>query len=320
MKCGGGCVAAVVFMIILLISMSIKQVDRLNVGLLKNGISGEVDLSQSYTAGRYMVGFWWDFIQVPTTLNTIEFSDELPEKGVQDLERIKARDKDGKMIYMDIAVQYRIKPERFTEIYRTMTTLFEDFYITDLRSGLQKASNAFRIAESWEKYSHVRALLKAECDRVLESKGAECWDLQLMGARLMAQYEDQLIRTQVQKQKNIKEEKLQMHKSYRAETRVVVSEFDKKKAVIDAQADAMKVNIERLARSKAEEAVVKAQGEVLKLVRDIVFLPNASGQPLKPMNDVELVQYQRILMLQGLKNANLALKSKGGSMKALSVP
>eukprot|EP00930_Biecheleria_cincta_P070618 TRINITY_DN58250_c0_g1_i1.p1 TRINITY_DN58250_c0_g1~~TRINITY_DN58250_c0_g1_i1.p1 ORF type:complete len:328 (+),score=59.32 TRINITY_DN58250_c0_g1_i1:130-1113(+) len=320
-KCGLCCVSFLVFMLILLISLSVKQVDRLNVGLLKNSISGEVDLKASYTAGRYMVGFWWDFVQVPITLNTIEFSDAIPEEGVQNLDRVKARDKDGKQIYMDIAIQYRIKPEKFPQIYKSMTTLFEDIYINDLRSGLQKAANLFRISESWENYSHVTALMKAECDAVLADKHAECWDLQFLGAKLLEKYETQLVRTQVQKQRNIKEEKRQRHKDYRAKTQAEIAVYDKMKTVIQAEADARKVNIERLARSVAEEALVKAQSDVLRLVRGLVVLPpNATRTEPVVMSDLELIQYQRILMLQGLKQANLALTSKGGKMEKLFVP
>lgn len=320
-KCGVCCTSFVIFMLVLLISVSVKQVDRLNVGLLKNGISGEVDMSESYTAGRYMVGFWYDFVQVPITLNTIEFSDETPEEGVQNLDRIKARDKDGKQIYVDIAIQYRIIPAKFPQIYKTMTTLFEDIYINDLRSGLQKAANLFRVAETWENYSHVTDLMKKECDLVLFDKHAECWDLQFLGARLMEKYETQLVRTQVQKQRNIKEEKRQKHKDYRARTEVEIAAFDRNLTVIQASADARKVNIERLATSVAEEELVRTQGDVLQLVRDIVLMPpNASRSESVKMNDIELIQYQRILMLQGLKQANLALTSAGGKMNQLSVP
>lgn len=321
LKCGVCCGSFVVFMLILLISLSVKQVERLNVGLLKNGVSGEVDFSRSYTGGRYMVGFWYDFVQVPLTLNTIEFSDETPEEGVQNLDRIKARDKDGKLIYIDIAIQYRIKPDKFPQIYKQYQTLFEDIYINDLRSGMQKAANLFGASEAWENYAYVSKLLKAECDLVLSDKFAECWDLQFLGARLMEKYETQLVRTQVQKQRNLKEYNRQLHKDFRARTEVLIAAYDRDLTVIQATADSRRVNIERLAKSVAEEDLVKAQGDVLNLVRDTCYLPaNASRNENVRMNDREIIQYQRILMLQGLKQANLALTSKGGDMKKLSVP
>lgn len=319
-KCGVCCCSVTVFFVIFMLAVSVKQVDRLNVALLKNGLTGEIDLTESYPAGRYMVGFWMDFVQVPITLNTIEFSEETPEAGVQELGSLKARDQDGKLVYMDVSVQYRIKPEKFPDIYRDMTVLFEDNYISYLRSGLQRSANQFKIEEAWNNYTRVTEIMKEQCVRVLETKNAECWDLQFWGVRLLPRYEAQLIRTQVQKQRNIKIQRRQEHLEYRAETSVLIADYDRRKTVIEAGADARQVDIERLAESTAEEALIKAQSQMLKLVRDTVVLPNATGNGSIKMNHSELMQYQRIMMLQNMKFANFALTSKGGGMKQLSVP
>lgn len=316
-KCGGCCAFFLLFLFIILISSSVQQVDRLHVGLLKNGVTGEVDLTGVYNPGRYMVGFHRQFLQAPTTLNTIEFSQDAPEEGVQDLDRLKARDQDGKAIYMDISIQYRIIPEKFPQIYKDMTVLYEDIFISDLRSGLQRASNKFQIGEAWKNYSRVQQIMKDECVATLNRKNAECWDLQFWGVRLADKYEDQLIRTQVQKERNIKEQKRQLHADYRAKTNVIIADYDRQKTVIEAGAAAQKVDIERLARSEAEELLVKAHSEVLQLIRETVVLPNASGTGNITMNHTELLQYQRILMLQNMKSSNFALKSKGGGMQRL---
>lgn len=302
---------------IILISSSVQQVERLNVGLLKNGVTGEVDLTKAYSPGRYFVGFYKEFVQVPTTLNTIEFSSESPEEGVQDLDKLKARDRDGKAIYLDISVQYRIIPDRFPQIYKDFTVLFEDNYISELRSGLQRACNKFRIGEAWLNYARVLEIMKAECVKVLAAKNAECWDLQFWGVRLADKYENQLVRTQVQKQRNIKERARQLHLDYRAKTNVIIADYDRQKTVIQAGAAARKVDIERLASSEAHEALVKAQSDVLEIVRNTVVFPNASGTGNITMNHTQLLQYQRNLMLQNMKRANFALKSKGGGMQQL---
>ena len=305
-KCCGCCCGTFFLVIFILIIISFQQVDRLHAGLLRNGLTGEVNLEEggSYAPGRYFVGFWNEFLQFPTTLNTIEFADEAVEEGVQQLGKLRSRDKDGKQIWLDVSVQYRIKKEMLPQIYREMTKLYEDVYISELRGALQRVTNEFAIDEAWKNYASVQQKMQNICQEVLETRHAECWGLQLWGIRLQAEYEQQLIRTQVRKQAEETALATQIQTEYRQKTQVLLAEYVANVTVIEQKGEADRQRIERDAVSSARSALVTAQGNVYKLVRDAVKINATNGQPEQIMTGVQLAKYQRILMLKTKASSN----------------
>mmetsp|Transcript_51665 Transcript_51665/g.83821 ORF Transcript_51665/g.83821 Transcript_51665/m.83821 type:complete len:338 (+) Transcript_51665:58-1071(+) len=300
----------------ILLGTSVHQVDRLHCGLVKDTVSGVVDLENVYTPGRYTIGFYKEFIVFPTTLNTILFSDERPEAGVQQLSVLRSRDRDGKQIRLDISVQYRLNPDQVGQIYREYTVLYEDIYISELRGALQKATNNFAIAEAWESYAEVQKMLKKACTDVLLPRHAECWGLQLWGVRLEDRYEQALIRTQIRKQAQRTEEARKIAATARAKTEVILADYQKNVTIIEAGGNAQKVIIEYGAISKAKANLIAAQGAAMGLVQDIVRL-NSSAPGM--MTDAQSINYQRFIALDRLKTADLVVNASGGGMQAMSL-
>ncbi|CAJ1386172.1 unnamed protein product [Effrenium voratum] len=301
-----GCISFLIIFILFLTSF--QQVNRLNAGLLRNGFTGEVNLERSYLPGRYFVGFWNEFMHFPTTLNTIEFADEAVEEGVQQLGKLRSRDKDGKQIWLDVSVQYRIYPNELPQIYREMTKLYEDVYISELRGALQRITNEFTVDEAWKDYSAVNQKMLDECKTVLLPRHAECWGLQLWGVRLQTEYENQLVRTQVRKQAEETALATQTQTEYRQKTEVILAEYVANVTVINQKGQADKQRIERDALSAAQSALVGAQGDVLKIVFDTVKLNATDTTTEKLMSGSELVKYQNILMLKEKKSSNFHIK------------
>ncbi|CAE7823749.1 unnamed protein product, partial [Symbiodinium sp. KB8] len=312
-KCCCCCCSCFGFIIFILFITSFQQVNRLHAGLLRNGLTGEVGLERAYLQGRYFVGFWNEFVHFPTTLNTIEFADEAVEEGVQQLGKLRSRDKDGKQIWLDVSVQYRIYPEELPQIYREMTKVYEDVYISELRGALQQVTNEFAIDQAWRDYPSVQKKMHDVCKAVLLQRHAECWGLQLWGIRLQVEYENQLIRTQVRKQAEETARATQLQTEYRQKTEVILAEYVANVTIINQKGVADKNRIERDSVSAAQSALVTAQGEVLKIVQDEVKLNATEWMPERIMTPEQLVQYQRILMLKNKKSANFAVKSIGQS-------
>ncbi|CAE7230577.1 unnamed protein product [Symbiodinium necroappetens] len=320
-KCCCCCCSCFGFVIFILFVTSFQQVNRLHAGLLRNGLTGEVGLERAYLQGRYFVGFWNEFVHFPTTLNTIEFADEAVEEGVQQLGKLRSRDKDGKQIWLDVSVQYRIYPEELPQIYREMTKVYEDVYISELRGALQQVTNEFAIDQAWRDYPSVQKKMHDVCKAVLLQRHAECWGLQLWGIRLQVEYENQLIRTQVRKQAEETARATQLQTEYRQKTEVILAEYapaltmpdGASRTIINQKGVADKNRIERDSVSAAQSALVTAQGEVLKIVQDEVKLNATEWMPERIMTPEQLVQYQRILMLKNKKSANFAVKSIGQS-------
>lgn len=304
---------------------TVTQIGQFKYGLAKNKLTGTVDLDTSYGPGRYWIGFWKEFIEFPSTLCTIEFSDETPEKGVQHLSPLQSRDNEGKQIYMDISVQYRLLKPTLGKIYKEMTTMYEDVYISELRDNLAKAANEFSIAEAWTDYTSVVALMFKKCKVVLLNRGAECWGLQLYGVGLSKLYENQLVKTQVTKQRKETSKAELLQAQTRAETQRQLATWTKDIKIINAKATANKINIEREAIARAEANLVEAQATIFKIIKNTVNLVNATATynlngSSAYMKDEQLITYQKYVMLQDQENSHIVvdLKDGLGSLNAAS--
>jgi len=317
--CCCGCCSLVNFiLIILFFPCTVTQIGQFKYGLAKNKITGTVDLDTSFGPGRYWIGFWKEFIEFPSTLNTIEFSDDKPEKGVQHLSKLVSRDNEGKQIFLDISIQYRLLQPSLGKIYREMTTLYEDIYISDLRDQLSKAANQFSIAQAWTEYKFVVETMFFRCKEVLAKKGAECWGLQLWGVSVSQQYEDQLVKTQVQKQKKETAKAQTLQAQVRAETGFQLAAFTRDIKIVNAGASAEKIMIEREAIAKAEANLVQAQAQILGLIKSNVNLISASGgsyngnMSMAYMSDEQLVTYQKYVMLQEHQQSHIIVDLSDG--------
>eukprot|EP00933_Yihiella_yeosuensis_P018291 TRINITY_DN15065_c0_g3_i1.p1 TRINITY_DN15065_c0_g3~~TRINITY_DN15065_c0_g3_i1.p1 ORF type:complete len:338 (-),score=39.40 TRINITY_DN15065_c0_g3_i1:262-1275(-) len=296
-----------------LLGASRQQLGQFKIGLTRNKVTGVVDMDTVYEPGRYFIGFWSEFVQFYSTLNTILFSDERPEKGVQQLSILNSRDRDGKRIRLDISIQYRLKKSSIGKIYRDFTTQYEDVYISELRGGLARAANLFEIAQAWENFTHVQNLLHAACTKVLEPRYAECWGLQLWGIKLEDRYEKALVRTQVRKQAKKTEERRKLHTVARAMTQVMLAEFRKNITIISSNGTANRLRIERSANSTALAELIRVQGRVLDTVKGNITV---GAQPMTP---TQLINYQRFMMLDRMKDVSLVVHNPGSYMNQMGV-
>jgi len=325
--CCFGCCSVINFiLLVLFFPCTVTQIGQFKYGLAKNKITGTVDLEKSFAPGRYWIGFWKQFIEFPSTLNTIEFSDDKPEKGVQHLSKLVSRDNEGKQIFLDVSIQYRLQKPELGRIYKEMTVLYEDIYISDLRDQLSKAANQFSIAQAWTEYPFVVNTMFTKCKEILAKKGAECWGLQLWGVSVSSQYENQLIKTQVQKQKKETSQAQMLQAQVRAETGFQLAAFTRDIQIVNAQATANQINIEREAKATAESNLVQAQAKVLQIIKTNVNLILASNNSYTGnvsaayLTDEQLVTYQKYVMLQEQEQSHIIvdLADGVGSLNAAS--
>jgi len=310
------CCTSVVFliMIILFFPATVTQLGQYKLGLAKNKITGVVNMGSTYTPGRYWIGFWKEFVEFPSVLCTIEFSDETPEEGVQTLGVLRSRDKGGHQMYLDVSIQYQLIPENIGQIYREMTVHYEDVYISELRDALSKAGNNFNASLVWNDYAAVSEIMKQACINVLIGRHANCWGLQLWGIRLQRQYEEKLIQTQVRKQAQRTETARLNHAVVRVETEVLLAEYRRNITVIQGYAEAQKYTIIREAKAQADANIIAAHAEALTIVKEELKVNSSVHGGEIGMNESELVEYQKIIMLQGQKDAHFVYHATGGDV------
>jgi hypothetical protein len=301
---------------IVFVPCTVVPLQELHLGLAKNKVTGVVDLNTTHTPGRYWIGVWREFISVPSYLCTIEFSDEAPEEGVQPLSRLRARDMEGKLMFLDVSVQYRLIPEEMGQLYREMTVLYEDVYISELRDRLSKACNRFRALEIWQNYEEVNERMFQECIDVLKPRHAVCWGLQIWGIELNKRYEDQLIRTQVRKQAQRTELARLDASKVRATTAVLIAGYNRKIAEIDAGGWKQSYNITRRAQNLAAANLTMAEADVLDFFREEVVTLDAA-----PMTPAQLKRYRMATMIHHHDQAHLVYHATATdpTMKAANV-
>jgi hypothetical protein len=332
--CGWCCIVNFT-LIILFFPCTVTQLGQFKLGLVRNKVTGYVALDQPHTPGRYWIGFWKEMVEFPSTLNTIEFSEEQPEKGVQHLSVLRSRDKHGKQILLDVSVQYRLRPENIGKIYKDMLTHYEDIFISELRDAFAKAANKFAIAEVWENYTSVTDVMLAKCVEVLTNRRAECWGLQLWGVTLTKQYENKLILTQVRKQAQRTQSARLDKERISAQTKVLVAEYGKNISIVESAGLATKYNMEKEAVSKAQANFIGAQAKQLQLAKDsvcpsktksIVKVTGINGSTSESigncsdmawvMNGAQLVKYQKMTLLKALQSSHLVYNMRGGTQPA----
>lgn len=302
--CGCICCSITMFVLaILFFPAFVKQLGQHKIGLAKDSITGVIDLETVYTPGRYWLGFWKNFVEFPSTLQTIQFSSESPEEGVQDLGNLEARDMQGEPLRLDITIQYRLHSDKVGQIYREFTTLFEDVYISELRQALSQVFGDIQIREAWEDYPAVRQRLHDACRAALTPRHADCWGFQLWGVSTSNLYESRMITTQVQKQAQRTEAERLVHRKYRAETMTLMGSYDVRITEIRAAGRAEVIDIEGESRARAEQRVVEAQSQMLERVRDLVVLQMPDGSNVS-MNEQQQMTYQQQVMLQRHSSAS----------------
>jgi hypothetical protein len=301
---------------------TLTQLGQFKYGLLRNTVTGSVVLDRTYEPGWYWIGFWKDFVEFPSTLNTIEFSNDEVEEGVQQLAPLRSRDKDGKLIFLHVSIQYRLLPELVPKLYKDMLTYYEDIMISELRDQIAKAANGFAVQDMWQDYKTVSDLLNQRCVTALTNRHAECWRLQLWGVKLSSQYENKLIQTQVRKQAQKTALATKNQEEVRAQTRVLVAEYSKKIQILKASGDADVYSLTQLAKSTASANIVRAQADQLQIIRDRVCLASAkvvngtakvckaSGPGV--MTGAYMVEYEKQVLLKGLTSPHLILNTQGG--------
>jgi len=313
--CCCGCCSLIGFiMIILFFPATVTQLGQFKIGLSKNKVTGVVNLDDTFTPGRYWIGFWKEFIEFPSTLKTIEFSDDSPEEGVQHLTVLRCRDNEGKQLFLDISVQYQLIPSELGQLYREMNLLYEDLFISDLRDAFSRAGNQFVIRDIWTNQQVVRDLLTASCRKALQPRHATCWGVQLWGVRFEPRYETKITQEQVRKQEQRTENMRQRAAVTRADTKVMVADYEKNITIIQGEGNAKIFAVEKQAVAEAAGKLISAEAEALQIVREALKYDTTNGAGVVTANtltDSQLVTYQKYMMMLSAQQAHFVYTGTG---------
>jgi len=304
---GGGVCCLVVLGV--LGALSIGAVPPLFSGVRYNTFTKSADIKHIYPPGRHLILPWNSFLLFPSNVQTIEFTSEpkLPSSGKR-YEPLHTRTKEGLGLHLQVSLQYRLIKEKIGSLYNEFNMNYETVFISSLRDTLIKAASEYEATQLWTERKQFGDNMQSMVDKELRSMYAECWGLQLMIIDLPDVYESSIVHTQVQKQQVSTRQKEQESTQIRAQTTVIMAEFDKKVKVIKASGIANFTFTTKSAEAMAQRQRIDVESEILGLVKKDLGLPPA-----------DLVAYQRYGALDDLENANVlfGFGSGAGGAKAM---
>jgi regulator of protease activity HflC (stomatin/prohibitin superfamily) len=274
---------------------SLGAVAPLQYGIKYNSFNKAAQTDNIYPPGRYFIFPWNNFLLFPSSVQTIEFTNEvaLAVNGIR-YEPLHTRTKEGLGLHLQVSLQYRLNREHLGKLYQEFNMNYAQVFISSLRDVLIKAASEYEAAELWSDRGTVGDKMQNLVDRELKNMYAECWGLQLMVIDLPDLFEGSIVHTQVQKQSVRTRQNEQMSARIHAETTVIKAEFDRKVKVLMAEGHANYTFTTKQAEAHAQQARIDAESDVLAQVQKSLKL-DADG----------LVLYQKYGAVDMLDQSNL---------------
>eukprot|EP00929_Paragymnodinium_shiwhaense_P114324 TRINITY_DN82686_c0_g1_i1.p1 TRINITY_DN82686_c0_g1~~TRINITY_DN82686_c0_g1_i1.p1 ORF type:complete len:379 (-),score=70.60 TRINITY_DN82686_c0_g1_i1:47-1183(-) len=291
-------VASVVMLGIVLLLMSVDQVEQNEYGLVFNWVTKTIG-SDVYHGGTHFVGFWNAFVTFPATVQTIEFSTRV---GLRTAEALHTRTKEGLGLHLSIAFQYKLNPDEIPQLYALTNKMYESLFTRIARDQLLEAASEYEGPQYWLEREHIGEHMRRLVDSQLASSHAALWSLQLLGIDLPDQYEDSITNTQVQQQMVKTRRNEQVAAGIRADTEVLRAQYAKQVQVVRAGASANATVVEQLAKAEAAKRRIAAEAGVLGYAREKMKM-SAAG----------IVEYQQLGAYSNLENATFLANVLGAT-------
>jgi regulator of protease activity HflC (stomatin/prohibitin superfamily) len=256
--------ALICLVIASLVSMVSNQaVPPLFWGIKYNQFSKGADTGMIYAPGRYFIGPFSNFILFPSTVQTIEFSNEprIPISGKR-YEALHTRTKEGLGLHLQVSLQYRLRQKTLGKLYNEFNQNYEQVFISSVRDMLIKSASEYEATHLWQQREAFGAKMQELVNNELQDTYAECWGLQLWVIDLPDKFEHSIVQTQVQKQMMLIREQEQKFTKIRAETTVIEAEYDRAVKVLLAQGHANYTITTKSAHAYAQKHVLDAHSEI----------------------------------------------------------
>jgi len=239
-------------------------------GLLKNGITGSVDLEKVYDGGRHFIGWGHEFVLFPSHLITVSFGNISTDTRYP----IQARtgpgedeDSGGQPLSLSISFQYKLQRGRVADVYRTFGKEWETSYMRFAQQAVTDTAQQFTPRNFWTIRQTVEKAMADAVNATLIRDGfAQIEHLQLTSIAFQASYEQMITNIQLQEQ-------LRVTKGFQLLTTQVLKSIDLLQSETDAQ----------VTRINAEGARVSA-----------ILINEASANALQQEQAAKAIMYKRL--------------------------
>jgi len=280
-------------MIILLISMD--SLEPLQYGITYNKITKTVG-KDIFVSGRYLIGPTKAFIDYPSNLVLIEFSDNRAATN----EALKTRTAEGLAISLYVSFQYKIVKNKIPDLYNLANINYQGTYVRIARDSILKVAGKYNATSYWTERLKIQLDMKSSLNNELSAAFATCEGLQILKIELPKQYEDSIVATQVEVQKSGMRKFEQTAELIRQNISVIRSEAEQKIKVTNATGLAEAYRIKQYADATANNNTINAESAVYRLTLDKLGF-NATEFPKYVF--LNALDHKNAKLLVGLQNA-----------------
>lgn len=258
-KCYGCCCCVWTFVLIIVLSMSWDTLTPTEYGLLKNTISGAVDLTQVYTNGRHLVGPTQGFIKFPAERLTLSYGSNPGDDQVVIPARTGAdgdstSSSGGQPVQLSVSFQYRLVPQKIPQLFSTFSQAYETSYLRFAQQAVTNVAQSYTPRMFWENRAAIEQNLLTVVNSSLWTQGfAIVEHLQLRSVGFQSSYETTITNIQLQDQ-------LTVTKSYQQLSTQVMTEID----IMQAETNAEIVEINADATRQRDVIIGAAEAAALE--------------------------------------------------------
>jgi len=288
------CMLSFLTLVGLVAALSLDQVPPLHWGVRYNKFVKSADIDSVFGPGRYLVGPMRQFLLFPSSVRTIEFTDQPIQTDGQRFEPLHTRTNDGLGLHLQISLQYRLRRDDVGLLYRRFNLAYEQVFVSALREKLIQTASQYNARDLWFKRADFGTFMQSTINNSLWQLHAECWGLQVLIVDLPDNFEKSITETQVQKQLMRTREMEQQSKTIHAMTNVIEADFGKQVRTIIAQGQANYTLITKSAHAEAQQHKIDAEAAVM----------NQALYTLGLISE-DLVLYQRYGAIDDLNDSRL---------------
>ncbi|MFW9778541.1 MAG: SPFH domain-containing protein [Candidatus Heimdallarchaeota archaeon] len=221
-------------------------------GLNYDNVTHEIE-SKVYENGLYHLGLFHNFLKFPRTVQTIEFFGSLGAPGTSS-GPLNSRTKDGLLINVQLAFQYRLRKEDILNLFRTFGLEYEERYVGQARTTLRDVASFYNAIEFFNNRTSIGDTMMEKLKDDLDIMFADVMFFQLREIDLPDEFEEAL------KQVQIAQQEYQIA-IYEQEATIVRAQT----AIIEAQAQANITIISGEAEAQAFLITMEAQAKALNI-------------------------------------------------------
>jgi len=298
----GACCGCVIFLtMLILFAVSFQVLGPLEMGIDLNKYSQELNEEQVFGPGRYVLGIGHTFLNFPSTLQSIEFSEQPGSAGAE----LDIFTNQGQTIFIDVSFQYRLVKEELIDLYYLYGKDYESGFIKIAQSSIKETATLFDQNQYYTERELIAAAMEIDLRNELRLVHANVTGFQLRDIELLQQAEDSIIRTLTASEAAVRATFEQQVRELEAEIDVIAGGATASIQVINAEADANAFEIREKAVADAIEIRLNAESNAMADLQSALGFN--STDTLRYLYSRMIRQITGAKLLIGLQNVNLNL-------------